>query len=112
VGGTAAVVVAAALVAPVVLSGGGSSPRCAATLLYAGRSYTARPVAGAVQAIAVGVGVVRGCGAGPSNVDVRSLVGVQPAVAVGLSGDQSSVYVRRGTCPSTPARSLLACLRR
>lgn len=106
----AAVVIAGALVAPVVLSGGSGGKPCAATLLFRGSAYTARDASGFVQAIAIGVGVTRGCGAAPQNVNVRSLAGISPARAIGISGDQSSVYVRRGVC--TGAADLLACLRR
>jgi hypothetical protein len=108
-------VIGAVLVAPVVLlSGGTSAPPCAHTLLYQGRRYVARPVApdATVEAVAIGVGVESGCGASPSNVDLRSLVGVKPAAAVGLPADDSSIYVRRGLCPASSARDLVACLRR
>ncbi|MGH2935972.1 MAG: hypothetical protein ACRDL2_15865 [Gaiellaceae bacterium] len=106
----AAVAIGAALVAPVVLSGGSGGNPCAATLLFRGNTYTARDAAGFVQAVAIGVGVTRGCGIAAQNVDVRSLAGVASSRAIGVSGDQSSVYVRRGVCEG--ASSLFACLRR
>jgi len=112
-GALAAVVVVAVLVAPVVLRGG-SSPRCSSSLLYAGRTYVPRAVSSrdAVQAVAIGVGVTSGCGAQPSNVDVRSLVGVRPTAAVGVDGQDSSVFVRPDLCPKADGASLLRCLRR
>jgi hypothetical protein len=110
-----ALVLAIVLVSPVVL-GGAKSPTkpCAETLDFQGRRYVARPVASAalVEAATLGVGVVRGCGASPSNVDLLALAGVRSAAAVGLTADESSIYVRRGLCGrSTPSR-LLGCLRR
>lgn len=113
VGAVAAVVIAGALVAPVVISGGGSVP-CSATLVYLGHVYAARSVGGAsvVQDISVGVGVTRGCGTKPEDVNVRSLAGVRPAAAVGLEGVPSAVYVRRGVCPAADASTLWACLTR
>jgi hypothetical protein len=108
----AAVVVVAVLVAPVVLRGG-SSPRCSSSLRFAGRTYVPRaaPSREAVQAAAIGVGVVSGCGARPSNVDVRSLVGVRPTAAVGVDGQASSVFVRPDLCPTVATASLVGCLR-
>jgi hypothetical protein len=105
---------AAALAAPIVLHGGGSGEKaCTSTLVYRGRRYVARPVppAQVVQAIAIGVGLARGCNAPPSNVDLRSLTGIKPTAAVGLAGDQSSVYVRRGVCSASSSRKLMRCLR-
>jgi len=87
------VLLAVALAAPIVLHGGGSGEKaCTSTLVYRGRRYVARPVPSAqvVQAIAIGVGLARGCDAPPSNVDLRSLTGIKPTAAVGLAGDQSS----------------------
>ena len=114
IGGTAALVIAGVLVAPVVLSGGGSSVSCSTTLYYLGHPYTVRPIgrADVVQAISIGVAVTRGCGSKPENVNVRSLAGVSPAVAVGLEGDQSAVYVRLGRCPHVSGQALLACAKR
>lgn len=106
----AAVAIGAALVAPVVLSGGSRGKPCAATLLFRGSTYTARDASGFVQAIAIGVGVTRGCGIAPQNVNVRSLAGVTPSRAIGVSGDESSVYVRRGLCAAASSGSLLRCL--
>jgi hypothetical protein len=65
-----------------------------------------------VQAIAVGVGVTSGCGASPSNVDLRSLAGVKSTDAVALAADQSSIYVRRGVRSASSSRELLGCLKR
>ena len=107
-----AAVIAAVLVAPVVLSGGSGGPPCAATLAFRGATYVARPMSGFVQAVAIGVGVTHGCGQAPANVDVRSLSGIDASRAIGVSTDQSSVYVRRGVCASTERDALLACLRR
>jgi hypothetical protein len=109
----AAGVIGAALVAPVIITGG-STGKCSTSLYYRGRPYTAREVAGVppVQAIAIGVGVTRGCGTRPENVDVRSLAGVKPSAAVSVSGASSAIYVRRGICPRASPRTLLACLTR
>lgn len=112
IGLAAAIVVAAVLVAPVVLTGGPGGAPCAATVAFDGSTYLARPVSGFIQAIAIGVGVTHGCGVAPSNVNVRSLSGIDSVRAVGVSGDQSSVYVRRGVCASAGRDALLACLRR
>lgn len=113
IGGAAALVIAGVLVAPVVLSGGPAGS-CSTSLYYLGHAYTVRSAGGAdaVQAIAIGVGITRGCGSKPEDVGVRSLAGVAPAVAVAVAGDASSVYVRRGVCIHSPASALLACLKR
>jgi hypothetical protein len=114
IGGIAAVLIAAALVAPVVLmTGNGNSPAkaCAETLLYQRHEYVARSVSrGVVEGVAIGVGVTRGCGAMPANINIRSLVGVKPTAAVGLPGDASAIYVRRGVCSQASARKLLGCV--
>lgn len=109
----AAGVIAGALVAPVII-GGGSPGGCSTSLYYLGRPYVAREIAGTppVQAIAIGVGVTRGCGTKPENVDVRSLAGVKASRAIASSGASSSIYVRRGICPRASARTLLACVTR
>jgi len=114
IGGATAVVLAGVLVAPVVLSGGRSDGSCSMTLSYLGQPYTVRRTgdASVVQSLAIGVGITHGCGSKPENVDVRSLAGVSPASAVGLSGDQTSIYVRRGLCPGMTGGPLLACLTR
>jgi hypothetical protein len=114
-GGVAALVLAGVLVAPVVIgSGGGSSSSCSTALYYSGHPYSVRSVRDntVVQARAIGVGVTRGCGTRPENVDIRSVAGVRPAVAVAVAGDPSSIYVRRGVCPSLSGRALLACVKR
>ena len=99
-GGLAALLIAGALVAPVVVSGGGGSS-CSTTLSYLGHPYVVRPVGDAtvIQDLPIGVGVTRGCGTKPENVNVRSLSGVPSTAAVGLEGVSSAVYVRRGRCP-------------
>ena len=114
IGGTAALIIAGVLVAPVVLSGGGSNGSCSTTLYYLGHPYAVRPIGGVdvVQAISIGVAGTRGCGSKPENVNVRSLSGVSPAVAVGLEGDQSAIYVRRGRCPDVSGQALLSCVKR
>jgi hypothetical protein len=114
IGGITAVVIAAALVAPVVLMSGNSNTpakACAETLLYQRHEYVARPVTpGVVEGVAIGVGVTSGCGASPSNINIRSLVGVKPTAAVGLPGDASAIYVRRGVCSQASAHELLGCV--
>jgi hypothetical protein len=114
IGGTTALVIAGVLVTPVVLSGGGSNGSCSTNLQYLGHPYTVRRLGGAtvVQAISIGVAITRGCGSKPENVNIRSLTGVSPAVAVGLEGDQSSIYVRSGRCPRMAGAALLACVKR
>lgn len=112
-GGLAALLIAAALVVPVV-DRGGPSRSCSMALSYRGRPYSVRPLpdGALVQAVSIGVGVVHGCGAKPQNVNIRSLLGVRPSIAIALEGDQSSVYVRRGVCPALAARALATCLKR
>jgi hypothetical protein len=112
-GGMAALVLAGVLIAPVVIGSGGSGRSCAMTVTFSGAQYAARETKGAaaVQDLAVGVGITRGCGAKPENVDVRSLAGIPPSRAVGLSGG-SGVWVRRGICPAVAASALLSCLKR
>ncbi len=110
----AILILAGTLAAPIVLRGGGSGEKaCTRTLVYRGRRYVARqaPPTQLVQAIAIGVGLARGCDASPSNVDLRSLTGIKPTAAVGLAGDPSSVYVRRGLCSASSSRKLMRCLR-
>lgn len=112
-GGIAALLIAGALVAPVVDRGGPSKP-CSMALSYRGRAYAVRPSRddSLVQAVAIGVGVVHGCGLKPQNVNLRSLVGIRPGAAVALEGDQTSIYIRRGRCANLAARALVACLKR
>jgi hypothetical protein len=114
IGAIVALVIAAALVAPVVLMTGrgasGAKP-CAETLFYERHEYVARAVTpGVVEGVAIGVGVTSGCGAAPSNINIRSLVGVKPTAAVGLPGDASAIYVRRGVCSQAAAAALLGCV--
>lgn len=113
IGAIAALFVLGMLVAPVViLSGGSKAKPCAAELVYRGRRYVARPVPRVVQAVAVGVGVENGCGAVNESVNVRSLTGIAPSIAIAVSGESASIYVRRGLCPDATAAGLLACVRR
>ena len=114
IGLATAVVLGGVLVAPVVLSGGNPGGSCSMTLSYLGHAYAVRRTGGAgvVQNLAIGVGITHGCGSKPENVDLRSLAGVSPAAAVGLAGDQTSIYVRRGLCPHVTGQALLACLTR
>ncbi|MDX6468171.1 MAG: hypothetical protein QOI27_3211 [Gaiellaceae bacterium] len=113
VGALVALVFAVVLVAPILPIGGSTKP-CALTLLYGGRAYVARAVAGGnvTQKIAIGVGVASGCGTTPSNVSLRSIDRVSPSIAVGVGADASSLYVRRGVCGSASPKTLMACLRR
>jgi hypothetical protein len=114
VGVATGLVIAGVLVAPVVLLGTGSGTKtapCSAKLLYKGNRYTARQTDSVVQAIAIGVGVASGCGTEPSNVNLRSLPGVKPAVAVALASDASTVYVRAGLCLHATGSTVLPCLR-
>jgi hypothetical protein len=116
IGACAAVIILAVLVAPVVIltNGPTGGKQCSLTLLYQGRQYVARPVTSTsvVEGVAIGIGVTSGCGTTPTNIGVRSLVGVKPAAAIGLAADQSSIYVRNGLCAKTSSRKLLACLER
>jgi hypothetical protein len=105
-----ALVLLVVLVAPVVLPRQ-SATTCRRTLRFAGRIFVARH-ASAVQSLAIGTGVVSGCGAKPANVDIRSLTGISPAVAVALPTESGSVYVARGRCPALTGGALLRCLRR
>ena len=113
IGFATAFVLAAVLVAPVVLLGTGPAKQgsCSPTILYQGRRYAARPTGRVVEAIAVGVGVASGCGK-PANVDLRSVAGVDVALAVALASDPSTAYVRRGRCPRLVGAALLRCLQR
>jgi hypothetical protein len=108
-----ALVLAGVLVAPVVLLSGGSpkTRSCRGSILYNGRHYVARPTGRVVEAIAVGVGLVTGCGNEPANVDLRSVARVKPSLAVALASDPSVVYVQRGVCPRLARAALLRCLR-
>ena len=105
----AALVLGAVLVAPVALRDQGGNG-CSKTLAFQGRTYKARRLDGFVQSIAIGVGVASGCGTRPANVDIRSVVGIPPPRAIALPADNSSVYVRKGLCPTAPASGLARCL--
>jgi len=112
-GSVAGLVLLVVLVTPVAFRGGGGGS-CARSLLFAGRTYTARKLGSAsvVQSVAIGVGVVSGCGAAPANVDVRSIDGVRPAYAIALPTEAATLYVARGRCPGLAGDALLRCLRR
>jgi hypothetical protein len=112
-GGLAALLIAGALVAPVVVSGGGNGS-CSTTLYYLDHPYVVRSVGDAtvVQDVPIGVGVTRGCGNKPENVNVRSLAGVPSTAAIGLEGVASAVYVRQGICTGSSGSALWRCLTR
>jgi hypothetical protein len=63
-----------------------------------------------VESTAIGVGALSGCGTPAANIDLRSLAGVRPSIAVATSTDANSVYVRRGVCANLNKRTLSACL--
>ena len=107
----AAVLLAIVLVAPVAIRSSGGKP-CAKTIEFRGAAYTARAASSFVQSIAIGVGIASGCGAAPANVSVRSVTGIAPARAIALATDDTSIYVRRGTCTGVAKDTLAACLRR
>ena len=113
-GAATALVIAGVLVAPIVLIGTGprsTGPVCRSTILFRGHRYVGRPTGRVVEAISVGVGVASGCGTQPANVDLRSVAGVKPALAVALPSDPSTVYVRRGVCPQARGAAVVRCLR-
>jgi hypothetical protein len=114
IGATVAIVLGLALVSPVLI-GGGTTPSasCAKTLRYEQHGYTARamPTPPLVESLAIGIGVLAGCGAPPSNIDVRSFSSVDRRVAVGIPSDASSAYVRDGICPAATGHALWTCLR-
>jgi hypothetical protein len=98
---------------PIILGGGTPPPQnCAKTLRYQGHVYVARPMPAPplVQSLAIGIGVLAGCGTPASNINIRSLAGVVPGVAIGIPSDANSVYVRQNTCPSIAGRALSTCL--
>lgn len=114
IGAISAVVLLAVLVSPVVIGGGKPSPpACARALLYESHPYVARsmPSPRLVQSLAIGIGVLSGCGTPASNINVRSLAGVHSSVAIGIPSDTSSVFVRRGVCTSLVEHALWSCLR-
>jgi hypothetical protein len=91
------------------------SSSCAAVLHFRGRTYDGTKVrAGAfTQFEAIGVGTVPPCGSTQAALyDVRSLVGVSPALAVALPGPNDVVYVARGHCRGLGEARLERCLRR
>jgi hypothetical protein len=107
-------VIGTVLVAPVVFRNAPGSSACAKTLAYQGVEYTARtvPATAFVQSTAIGVAVASGCGSTPANVDVRSVTGLRSTLAIAVPTDQTSIYVRRGTCAGAPGARLLPCLRK
>jgi hypothetical protein len=99
---------------PIILGGGESPPRnCAKTLRYDRHLYVAQPMPAPplVQSLAIGIGVLAGCGTPASNINIRSLAGVPPSVAIGIPSDGNSVYVREHMCPGITGRAFGACLR-
>jgi hypothetical protein len=114
VGAVLGVVLIGALVSPVIIGGGTPSPRtCARTLFFDSHTYVARPMPTPrlVESLAIGVGVLSGCGTPASNIDVRAIAGVSRGAAIGIPSDTSSVYVRRGVCANAVDHALWSCLR-
>lgn len=96
-------------------AGRGDGGSCGSTLRFRGRAYVARRVGpeAFVQSQAVGVGRLSPCADAPQgSYDVRSLVGVDPAVAIAVPGPANVVYVARGRCSELRGRRLEQCLRR
>ncbi len=110
----ATLTIGAVLIAPVFFRGSSAGSTCAKTLAYKGVEYTARtvPATAFVQSIAIGVGIASGCGSTPTNVNVRSVTGIRSTVAIAVPTDQTSVYVRKGTCAGVAGARLLPCLRK
>jgi len=106
----AALVIGVVLVAPVVFKNNPNGT-CTRTLQYSGLRYTARPLPTFVQSVAIGTAVATGCGTTLENIDVRSVAGVDPAVALAVPTDDTSVYVHAGTCATVAAARLLTCLK-
>jgi hypothetical protein len=99
---------------PIVLGGGAPAPKsCAKTLRYESHLYVARPMPAPplVQSLAIGVGVLAGCGTPASNINVRSLAGVQSSVAIGIPSDADSVYIRQNVCRDITGHALGTCVR-
>jgi hypothetical protein len=114
VGAVLGVVLIAALVSPVIIGGGTPSPGgCARTLRYERQMYVAHsmPTPRLVESLAIGIGVLSGCGTPASNINVRSFSGVRPSVAIGIPSDASSAYIRRGVCANLAEHALWSCLR-
>lgn len=106
----AALVIGIVLVTPVVFRDNPNG-NCTKTLEYSGVRYTARALPAFVQSIAIGTAVATGCGAAPADIAVRSVAGIDPAVALAVPTDDTSVYVHAGTCTGVAAARLLACLK-
>jgi formate dehydrogenase subunit gamma len=114
IGAVVALAVVFALVAPVILSGETTTSRaCIKTLRYASGVYSPRPMPTPplVEAVAIGVGALTGCGTPASTIGLRSLAGVRPSIATAISTDANAVYVRQGVCANVAVRALRACLR-
>ncbi len=114
IGAVVALVIVFALVAPVILSGETpTSQACIKTLRYASRAYSPRPMPkpSLVESVAIGVGALTGCGTPASTIDLRSLAGVRPSIAIAISTDANSIYVRHSVCANVAGRALRACLR-
>jgi hypothetical protein len=112
-GAIVALILIIAVVTPIILGGGASPPQnCAKTLRYKGHMYVARPMPAPplVQSLAIGIGVLAGCGTPASNINIRSLAGVRPSAAIGIPSDASSVYIRPDICPSSAGHALWTCL--
>jgi hypothetical protein len=113
-GAVVALILIIGVASPIILGGGTPAPRnCAKTLRYTGHLYVARsmPAPPLAQSLAIGVGVLAGCGTPASNINVRSLAGVPPSVAIGIPSDAESVYIRQNVCPSIAGHALWTCLR-
>jgi hypothetical protein len=113
-GAVVALVIIIGVVSPVILGGGTPAPQnCARTLRYAGHLYVARPMPAPplAQSLAIGIGVLAGCGTPAANINVRSLAGVLPSVAIGIPSDAESVYIRQNVCPAITGHALWTCLR-
>jgi hypothetical protein len=107
-------VIAGGLVAPIVLSEQGApttTSRCVPSLRFQAHLYQRRSTIGRslTQGIATGVGVLRGCGRAPTNVNVRSLIDIRASRAVAIEGDPD-IYVRTGTCGARDGAKLASCL--
>lgn len=113
-GAVVALMLIVGVATPIILDGGAPPPQsCAKTLQYVGHIYVARamPAPPLVQSLAIGIGVLAGCGTPASNINIRSLTGILPSVAIGIPSDASSVYIRQNVCPSIAGRAFWTCLR-
>jgi hypothetical protein len=113
-GAVVALILIIAVATPIILGGGTPPPQnCAKTLRYNGHVYVAQamPAPPLVQSLAIGIGVLSGCGTPASNINIRSLAGVVSSVAIGIPSDADSVYIRQNMCPSLAGHALWTCLR-